>query len=217
MALRSQIRLGWLALALPVALGGCGAPVAFQVASLAADGISYMATGKSLFDHGLSAATEQDCAMLRVVTEGAPCRDEEMALAEAEPDPAPEDTLADAPPARRPEPVQVAELAAVQAPEPAPVPAEGKAGADRYLIIASVPSRAGAEKMARKHDGTVLQAEVKGRPTYRVAVGPFSPEDLRKAGQRLETAGIRDAWPLKVVAANAAPVRVRVQLASLEN
>ncbi|MEO5336468.1 MAG: hypothetical protein H7841_06195, partial [Magnetospirillum sp. WYHS-4] len=93
-------RFVWTALALPVALGGCGAPVAFQVASLAADGISYLATGKSIFDHGLSAAAEKDCAMLRAVTEGEVCRDEAPDLAAAAPAPVPEGEEAPAPAAQ---------------------------------------------------------------------------------------------------------------------
>ncbi|WNK01621.1 hypothetical protein L2D14_09335 [Thalassospiraceae bacterium LMO-JJ14] len=54
---------------------GCAAPLPLTVATLFADGVSYATTEKSLTDHGLSALSDQDCAMHRVLTEGAMCRD----------------------------------------------------------------------------------------------------------------------------------------------
>lgn len=57
-------------------ISGCAAvPVPLQMASWAADGISYLVTQKSVLDHGLSAMNGRDCAMLRLATEGAACRD----------------------------------------------------------------------------------------------------------------------------------------------
>lgn len=58
-----------------VALGGCALPVPLQVASWALDGISYIATDKSVTDHGISLVAHQDCALLRGVTQGQVCRD----------------------------------------------------------------------------------------------------------------------------------------------
>ena len=49
-----------------------------QVASWALDGISYIATGKSVTDHGISAVTQRDCALLRGFTEGQVCRDADV-------------------------------------------------------------------------------------------------------------------------------------------
>jgi hypothetical protein len=51
-----------------LSLSGCIAvlPPALQLASLALDGVSYVATGKSVTDHALSGLTSQDCAMIRV-------------------------------------------------------------------------------------------------------------------------------------------------------
>jgi hypothetical protein len=204
-------RFGLLALLLPLGLGGCGAPVAFQVASLAVDGVSYLATGKSLFDHGLSAVAEEDCAMLRVVTEGQICRDGETALVEAKPEAAmPEE--APAPEAGPAQPVEVAELPpppAFEAPAPAAVPPE-PAGAPvpvtedaRYLVIASVPNPDGAQRLADRHaelKASVLPAEVKGRTTYRVVVGPVSLGDVAMVEDRLEAAGIKDSWRLRAPA-----------------
>jgi hypothetical protein len=54
-------------------LTGCGLPPALTVASTLADGISYIASGKSVSDHALSAVTEQDCAVLRLLNEREIC------------------------------------------------------------------------------------------------------------------------------------------------
>ena len=52
---------------LGLSLSGCivALPPAVQLASLALDGVSYMATGKSVTDHAISTVTAKDCAMLR--------------------------------------------------------------------------------------------------------------------------------------------------------
>jgi hypothetical protein len=57
------------AIILSIFVGGCALPVSVTVASWALDGVSYMATNKSLTDHGISFVSGQDCAMHRVVTE----------------------------------------------------------------------------------------------------------------------------------------------------
>ncbi len=70
---RGRIRPRFLLVLGPLLLGAC-VPLPLQVATLAADGISYMMTKKSVTDHGLSAVVGQDCALHRVVTEGTVCR-----------------------------------------------------------------------------------------------------------------------------------------------
>lgn len=65
----STIRIAGALLA-PLALGACGLPIGVQIASLFADGVSYLTTDKSLTDHGISAVTGEDCALWRGV-EGA--------------------------------------------------------------------------------------------------------------------------------------------------
>ena len=65
----STIRIAGAMLA-PLALGACGLPIGVQIASLFADGVSYLTTDKSLTDHGISAVTGEDCALWRGV-EGA--------------------------------------------------------------------------------------------------------------------------------------------------
>ena len=76
-------------------IGGCAIPVPLQVASWVIDGVSYVATQKSVTDHGISIVAQQDCAIWRGVTEGELCRVDEndgVAIALAETQPAPGDT-----------------------------------------------------------------------------------------------------------------------------
>jgi hypothetical protein len=61
----------WRKIAAPVLaclfLNACAAPPALQILSLVADGVSYIATDKTIADHGLSAITQKDCKMIRTL------------------------------------------------------------------------------------------------------------------------------------------------------
>jgi len=61
----------------PIVLGGCFLPAGVQIASFFAEGVSLMTTDKTLGDHGLSAVTNQDCAVWRVINDEEICRDYE--------------------------------------------------------------------------------------------------------------------------------------------
>ena len=54
-------------------LGGCGLPVGVTIASWAADGISYVATDKTLTEHGISAVAGKDCSVWRMFKGGNFC------------------------------------------------------------------------------------------------------------------------------------------------
>lgn len=72
-ALRKSVFAGGMCLV----LSGCGAvPAGVEVASWAVDGISYIFTGKSVTDHGISVAADQDCSVMRVFSEGKVCREQ---------------------------------------------------------------------------------------------------------------------------------------------
>ena len=60
---------------LAVWLSGCGLPPALTIISSLADGLSFAANGKSLSDVALSAVTDQDCAVYRIVTNNDICRE----------------------------------------------------------------------------------------------------------------------------------------------
>ena len=55
-------------------LSGCAIPLPLQIASWALDGLSMMATQKSVADHGISIFAQKDCAVWRGITEGELCR-----------------------------------------------------------------------------------------------------------------------------------------------
>src|SRR5512146_3154800 len=70
---------------MPALLSGCGLPPAVMIASYAADGVSYVATGKSVSDHGISEVTGRDCELWRVIKGEAICKDEPTARAHPAP------------------------------------------------------------------------------------------------------------------------------------
>jgi hypothetical protein len=67
------VRVLLLGLGLMLCLNGCALPPALTIASFAADGVSYLATGKSTTDHALSAIAQEDCAMMRAIAEKPIC------------------------------------------------------------------------------------------------------------------------------------------------
>lgn len=70
------MRLRWIGiLMLPIVLSGCALPAAISIASLVLDAGSYMVSGKTMSDHGLSLALNQDCALARIL-EGEICKEE---------------------------------------------------------------------------------------------------------------------------------------------
>jgi hypothetical protein len=57
-------------------LGGCGVvPPVVGIASYALDGVSLLASGKTLSDHALSVAVRRDCALLRIAVNREVCAD----------------------------------------------------------------------------------------------------------------------------------------------
>jgi hypothetical protein len=62
-------------------LGGCGLPIAFQIASLAVDGIALTSTGKTTTDHAVSTVTSTDCALFRGLKGEDVCRSKPQELA----------------------------------------------------------------------------------------------------------------------------------------
>ena len=58
-------------------LSGCAIPPAIAIGSYAADGLSYLVTGKSVSDHAISEVVGEDCATWRMVKLENPCREYE--------------------------------------------------------------------------------------------------------------------------------------------
>ena len=55
-------------------LGGCGLPAVVTVGSYMADGVSALASGKTITDHAISVAVQEDCSLWRLVAGDRPCR-----------------------------------------------------------------------------------------------------------------------------------------------
>ncbi len=72
----------------PLFLAACAAPLPLKIASWAIDGLSYLSTGKSVADHGISAIAKKDCALWRTVKGEQVCTDlvdrDAVAVAEAD-------------------------------------------------------------------------------------------------------------------------------------
>ena len=80
---RLRLLLIPMALGLPFAAGGCGAPVAAVAASYGADGVSMAGTGKTASDHFASMVSKRDCALWRVLRSRPICEERDP----AKPDP----------------------------------------------------------------------------------------------------------------------------------
>ncbi len=56
-------------------LGGCGLPPAVAIGSYVVDAGSFVTTGKTATDHGISAVADEDCMLMRML-EGPVCQPE---------------------------------------------------------------------------------------------------------------------------------------------
>ncbi len=59
----------------PLLLAGCGLPPVISITSYVIDGVSYVSSGKSVSDHAISAAADEDCAVWRVIKDQPICRE----------------------------------------------------------------------------------------------------------------------------------------------
>lgn len=194
---------GPASLALPLLAGGCALPPAVTVASFAADGISYVMSGRTVSDHALSYAAQEDCVVFRAVKGESICHSEqtEMALANT--------TTATTQQPDGAEPIvgiSVAQggTAPVIATEKTPaVPAtpdvwaswayHGDAGkTSTFLALGSYRFRTNALGVATQyaaHSPHIVTAYLDGERFYRVIVGPYSKAEAFAAAK---TALIRD-------------------------
>jgi len=167
----------YLWMVMPALLSGCGLPPAVMIASYAADGVSYVATGKSVSDHGISEVTGRDCALWRVIKGKSICQDEPAERAD-------------------PAPVEAGERATLP---PEAEPAESIATRHRYLVLGSFANRRNAERLAESsHDGSVVvvTASVDGRVTHRVVAGPLSDDEVASLRHRLADEDQPRAWEI---------------------
>ncbi|HLJ20131.1 MAG TPA: SPOR domain-containing protein [Stellaceae bacterium] len=159
----------------PALLSGCGLPPAVMIASYAADGVSYVATGKSVSDHGISKVTGRDCALWRVIKGEPVCKDEPTQRAD-------------------PAPVETGQRATLP---PGSEPAKVLAGRHRYVVLGSFADLHNAERLAAgHHDWRITVASVDGRLTHRVITGPLSDQEVARLQQRLAREDQPHAWEI---------------------
>lgn len=167
---------GWpiLPLLLPLLAAGCVLPPAVTVASLAADGVSYATTGKSVTDHGISAATGEDCALLRPVLNDKPICDSTL-TARGKAVPVEQGGAAVPPPSEA-------------APTEAAMVRDQAVMRDQYVTVGSFLDPANAVRAAAAYaplQVNIVPAEVGGRQFHRVVVGPLSRDEASKLKLRL--------------------------------
>jgi sporulation related protein len=172
----------------PILLSGCGIPPAITIASYVINGMSYAATGKSVSDHGISAAAGRDCATWRVIKGESICKGDPSERK----DPAPvEDGQQATAPTGGPAP-QVAGA------PPASVPRQ------RYLLLGSFENRGTADGIASEFSDTkisVFEVRVSGRTAHRVVAGPLSDTEVAELRQRLVSHDGPRATEIDLVAA----------------
>ena len=162
---------------MPAVLGGCALPPAVMIASYAADGVSYIATGKSVSDHGISAVAGRDCAVWRVIKGQPICKDEPTERAD-------------------PAPLEVGQQATLP---PDAGTTRSIAARQHYLVLGSFADRRNAERLADGHYDetvTVVTASVEGRVTHRVVAGPLTDAQMTHLRQRLADQDQPRAWEI---------------------
>jgi len=171
----------WLGLPLflPFLVNGCALPAGVVIASYAADGVSYVATGKSVTDHGLSAVTGHDCALFRPIFRQKPICDTT--------DTEQGNTVLVENGNKAVPPPGTALAAAAPLPRAHAAPIASK---DRYVTVGSYlsPDNAAREKARyAKLNAAIIPVDVQGKRFNRVVVGPLSVRDAAVLRARLGT------------------------------
>lgn len=204
-------------------LGGCVAfalPPTLTAASYAADGASLLFSGKSVTDHALSGAADEDCALWRMVQFKSPCRpyadpESQIATGDGVSSDVPENvvTTSDAPSSRdaalpaRDAAITESKLApppkaVTYAEPPTFTPATSTAAAvsePRVLVFGSFARRANADRLARAHrdlQAKVVSTKVKGKTYYRVVAAATSMPEAEAMRLKVVAAGVNGAWIL---------------------
>ena len=210
-----------------IILSGCAMPLPFQIASWALDGISYIATEKSVTDHGISIVTQKDCALLRVVQGDDICSTNDIrgtiALSETGYADTVDEITVMGVGREKANTLVVAETETnSQLPKVStsnylnvqPKSAENprllilgervwsdRLDADMYYVVGSFFNRDYAQSLISKYSDlgpAVLVSLLNGNKIYRVAVGPFKRYQRRDVKQSIEKSGIRSAWAIQI-------------------
>ena len=198
-------------------LTGCIAPPIVSYVSMALDGASFITTGKSVGDHALSVVVNEDCALLRVITEqdvAAVCREYPTEDPSEDQQEAATELTFDADFKILRLEVEAEKLPILAAVDAEPVSPPGHAAfmptalktepfenfdnqSAVYLMIGNYSSKEGAEKLAARVTGmsaAVVPAMTGNTLYFRVAAGPIAPGETDAAQSHLAAAGINNSW-----------------------
>jgi len=173
-------------------LFGCAAPTALTVAGIAADGASLAASGKSLSDRALSAATGSDCSAIGMLDDGVLCRDRI---------PTPAVRVAN----------EVPPLAGPPAPAPQPAPVDNSEAT--FLALGAYPDWENADHivvMGRFYNPLIvpLETDAKGAktPAFWVVAGrPLVGSDGKLPVAQAKSIGFKDARTIALCRATYRP------------
>jgi hypothetical protein len=207
-------------------LSGCAMPLPYQIASWALDGISYVATEKSVTDHGISIVARKDCALLRVVQGNEICSANDsgsIAVAETgNADTADETTILSVgrgktTPVAVPENKISSQLPGIPKPNYGNIQSKiaknqrflflgsrvwsDRLDADMYYVVGSFSNRDYAQSLINKHSDlgpAVLVSLLNGNKVYRVAVGPFKSFQRGDVKLSIKKSGIINAWAMQI-------------------
>lgn len=220
------------------ALAGCAAPPAFTIASLMADGFSYLASGKGIVDHALSAATQRDCALWNVLKTrdvSAVCRHDDgiggvTVVAAVSPAHPVDDrryfakiSYGSAAPTHGPAAISDAPGSAI--PAVATIPTSHKATKYKapnhratYLVVGSFRLFDNAKRRVARMSASPIgltTTVVDGEEVHRVVAGPFDGVNMAVARSRAVAAGVAKPWAISLCTTDLAvpPCRVRTELA----
>ncbi len=194
---------------LPFVAGGCALPPAVTVASLAVDGVSYMASGRTVSDHAISYAAQEDCALYRIVQGESICRKEgtteqgvvlagvsaPLNVAEALPEAGSEAAAV----SEKDE--EMAALAPVRFVDERWVYPGVPHVEATFLALGSYRFRTNAVRVAEKyaaHAPYIVTAFIRGERYYRVVAGPYSEAEIADAMARLLEAGVPSPWRVQL-------------------
>ncbi|PCJ61580.1 MAG: hypothetical protein COA65_01100 [Rhodospirillaceae bacterium] len=216
---------GGFRLALPflatLTASGCALPPVVTVASFAADGVSYVMSGRTVSDHVLSYAVQEDCAVYRVVKGESICHLEQSATALSLTRTAAQqaETPANLEPAVGRGATSFSQRAitdtavatnTVKTPEAVEKPAPNswarwayRGGSDEvasFLALGSYRFRTNAVRTARQYEAYspyIVVTYLRGENYYRVVVGPYSDADIVDAKAGLIRAGA-SPWQVRL-------------------
>ena len=169
-------RAPWLVLVAALLLSACAAPLSVTIATAVVDGISFMATQKTIPDHGLSLMVGRDCAFYRGLMDEPICKPRRGTGLAFVNDWEKTDQVG--------KPTAGATTATA-------APADGRL----YYVLGTFATARNARELARlvtDLSPSLIRTRPRGRSRYHVIVGPVGPGEKKEIQKRIAAAGFYD-------------------------